>query len=274
MGRTKTVLLTKKIGNKILNSRFTIELFAAVLFGCAAPIAHGNIAAEKNSDFEFGTNVKFITERVSHGVRSCGKAVVPSVALGYKISDDLKVSLSADVIAALVDKYSRVAPCLGVTYYATDIFTLDAGYTHYIYASAVGDAQKNSNEIYAGATVNILLSPALYTFYDFDGEDFSIDASVSHSFDMSERIIDGLSFDVGASIGYENVGKLDGKRIEGQKRDFIYYGVSGDIVCAINANAKAKIGVSYGGNSAKLNSWVNGPHRNFVWVTASLGCSF
>ncbi|MDR1595631.1 MAG: hypothetical protein LBR91_01750 [Puniceicoccales bacterium] len=225
-------------------------------------------------DFELVVGTKFATERVAHGCKICGRVIVPSVTVGYKASDELKVFLSTDVIAALEQKYGRVSPCIGFTYEATDMLTLEAGYTRYFYLS--GDKQKHSNEIYGGVTANVLLSPAVYSFYDFNNEDFSIETKVSHKFDLGDIVAPGVGVRIGAKVGYERARKCSGECIaDHEKRDFFYYGATADIVYDINSNATARVGVAYEGNSANKNSWVNsGTTKNFTWMNASIDCSF
>ncbi|MDR2629203.1 MAG: hypothetical protein LBC30_04410 [Puniceicoccales bacterium] len=227
-----------------------------------------------NEKLEWEMGVKYATERVSNGCKSCGKAVFPHLGLGYKILEDVKLFVAMDTIAALKEKYARVAPCLGILYTMADAFTIDTGYTHYFYTFASGDGQKHSNEIYGGIGVNIFLSPSLYAFYDFDNKDFSLKGKVVYEIDLGERLMQGLGVEVSGDVGYETAKKSNGQWIEGEQRDFFFYGAGVDLVYTINKEAKAKIGGAWGGNSAKTHTWVNDTHRNFIWINASVECSF
>ncbi|MDR2776695.1 MAG: hypothetical protein LBB17_01450 [Puniceicoccales bacterium] len=227
-----------------------------------------------NEKLEWEMGVKFATERVSNGCKSCGKAVLPCLGVGYKILDDVKLSVAVDTIAALKEKYGRVAPCLGILYTVTDVFTIDTGYTRYFYTFASGDEQKYSNEIYGGIGVNIFLSPSLHAFYDFDNEDFSLKAKVMYEIDLGKRLMQGLGIEVSGDVGYETAKKSNGQWIEGEKRDFFFYGAGVDLAYTINKKAKAKVGGAWEGNSAKTHTWVNDVHRNFIWINASVECSF
>ncbi|MDR2432153.1 MAG: hypothetical protein LBD34_00125 [Puniceicoccales bacterium] len=227
-----------------------------------------------NENLEWEMGVKFATERISNGCKSCGKAVFPHLGLGYKILEDVKLSVAVDTIAALKEKYGRVAPCVGILYTMMDVFTIDTGYTHYFYSSASGDGQKHSNEIYGGIGVNIFLSPSLYAFYDFNNEDFSLKAKVVYEIDLKERLMQGLGVEVSGEIGYETAKKYNGQCIEGEKRNFFFYGAGVDLTYTINEKAKARIGVAWEGNSAKTHTWVNDAHKNFIWMSASVECLF
>ncbi|MDR1457796.1 MAG: hypothetical protein LBI47_03050 [Puniceicoccales bacterium] len=227
-----------------------------------------------NEKTEWEMSVKFATERVSNGCKSCGKAVFPHLGLGYKILEDVKLSVALDAIAALEENYGRMAPCLGILYAMAEVYTIDAGYTHYFYTSASGDRQKHSNEIYGGIGIDIYLSPSLYAFYDFNNEDFSLEAKVVYEIDLGERLGQGLGMEIDGKIGYETAKKCSGQCIEGEKRNFFFYGAGVDLVYTINDKAKAKAGVAWEGNSAETHSWVNNAHRNFIWVSASVECLF
>jgi hypothetical protein len=245
------------------------------LFAIAAVclISLGANVATADQAFEFGTGIKFVSERVAHGCKCCGKAVYPSVVLGYRVSDDLKLSFSLDAIAALEEKYGRMSPCIGVSHNIGDILTVDGGYTLYFYLTS--DSQKHSNEIYGGVTANVFLSPSIYAFYDFNNEDFSVETKILHKFDLSDRTVPGMGVELGAQIGYERAEKCSGKHIaDGERKYFFYCGVGADLTYDISDNAKAKVGVAYEGNSAQKKSWATGSDRNFVWVRASADCSF
>jgi hypothetical protein len=227
-----------------------------------------------NEEPKWEMGVKFATERVSNGCKSCGKAVFPHLGLGYKILENMKLSIALDAIAALEENYGRVAPRLGILYTAAEVYTIDTGYTHYFYTSASGNGQKHSNEVYGGVGMDIFLSPSIYAFYDFNNEDFALETKVVHEIDLGERLRQGLSVEVGGKVGYETAKKCSGKCIEGEKRSFFFYGAGVDLMYTINDRAKAKVGVAWEGNSAETHSWVNNAHKNFMWVNTSVECSF
>ncbi|MDR1413582.1 MAG: hypothetical protein LBI56_01420 [Puniceicoccales bacterium] len=261
---------------RIYTLNFMRKLFAIVwlLLGVLAICVPGRSAlGALDPHFTVDTNVAVKTERVSHGCRSCSEAFFAAAQVGYKVRESVKLSAGTEAIVSFDGKYSRVSPCVSFTWDMTEMFTLDSGYTHYFYTSARDGGQKGSNEIYAGIAANVLLKPAFYTFYDFDNQDFSAEVSVGHKFDL-QQCLRGLELEVSAKIGVEAVKKAGGVAIEGEKKDFFYYGTGAGLVYAFNDNARVKVGISYEGNSAKKNSWVNGSHRDFLWGSASINCSF
>ncbi len=75
-----------------------------------------------------------------------------------------------------------------------DKLSLDVGYIYYGLESA-GDTQ----EIYVSAAYDVLLSPALTIYYDFEeGSGAFIVAAVGHSFEVSK----GMDLSLGASASY------------------------------------------------------------------------
>jgi hypothetical protein len=77
-----------------------------------------------------------------------------------------------------------------------DTVSLTIGNTSYLM-----DEAEDTNELYLGATLNILLSPTLTIYYDWDESDETgifLTAGVSHSFEL----MDSLALNLGGLIGF------------------------------------------------------------------------
>ncbi|MDR0679704.1 MAG: hypothetical protein LBF42_01555 [Puniceicoccales bacterium] len=209
-------------------------------------------------------------------------------------------------------------PYIGISYEVTDLVTLDAGYVHHFYTNTpdesmlVGheiknkieaangnpdvnpgvyyykyptNAKRHSNEIFLGATVDVILSPALYFSYDFDAKEVDIEGRVAYTYDLSQFGAAGAALELGGKIGYDRVGKpwLQ-NNVESDvlgKKGYFYGGLNADAIYSFNEHSKARAGVEFCGNSSKAN-WLKGLNtaynpkgrKAFVWFNASVDCSF
>lgn len=130
---------------------------------------------------------------------------------GWQLSDDSAIQPSAGITyegfgANIWSNYDSDTTAITETdftlnyTFSADKFGFDVGYIFYTFPDSDFDTQ----EIYVSASYDVILSPSLTIYYDFDeGEGAFIVASVGHSFTLSKD----LSVDLGASIGY-NVGNL------------------------------------------------------------------
>lgn len=129
----------------------------------------------------------------------------------------------------------------GYTLSLTDLLVLDVGAIYYWFPN-VSDSR--SREVYIGAAYDVMLSPAVYVFYDFDLETLTVEASVGHSIPLADYGIERTSLDLLAYAGYAT---------PRSDPDWLYYGGSADIVHALNDNLSFSVGVRYAGNDENIN---------------------
>ena len=98
-----------------------------------------------------------------------------------------------------VDYYLDYTTSLGFFDEKWEKVSASVGYIYYDFPSlSSGD---DSQEIYGGVAIDVLLSPALTIYYDYDeGDGTYYEASLSHSVPLSERI----DLNLGATIGYND----------------------------------------------------------------------
>ncbi|NRA27948.1 MAG: hypothetical protein HRU10_11960 [Opitutales bacterium] len=111
----------------------------------------------------------------------------------------------------------------------SDLVSLDFGGTIYYYPEA-GSGDESTFEAYIGAAFDVLASPAIYVYYDFDLEWVTVEGSVGYSIPLSEE----ASFDLGGYIGY-----IDGDDIDGG----YYVGATADISYTFTDYASGSIGI-------------------------------
>lgn len=223
------------------------------------------------SDLSISGAFAFESEYIFRGVQLGENSLQPSVELGFPVaggslyagiwnSNDIENGGAANEI----DYY------FGYAYPVTDIFTVDAGLTIYHYPEAVttGGGLQATQEVYLGVAADVLLSPALYFYYDFELEQIVIEGSVGYSIDLAEYAgIDSTSIDLGGYLG--NVSADDVSQAPGdQSNGYTYWGLSADLVYGFNDNVAAAVGGRYAGNNDD-----NGDD-SFLWWGTSLSFSY
>lgn len=100
--------------------------------------------------------------------------------------------------------------------FSVDKFSFDAGYIYYAL-----DGADDTQELYLSVGYDLLLSPTLAFYYDFDeGNGAFIVASIGHSFD----VVKDIALDVGASASYNINNKVMGVDEEGNDFSNFYNG--------------------------------------------------
>lgn len=148
----------------------------------------------------------------------------------------------------------------GFAYDVTDMFSVDAGLTYYMYPDSGGDA--DTTEMFFGVAADVLLSPAVYIYYDFTLEALTFEGSVGYSLDLAEYAgVEGASLDLGAYLGNTSN--------DSANNGYTYWGLTADLVYALNENVSTSLGGRYAGN----NDDVNGDDSH-LWFGASVGFSY
>jgi hypothetical protein len=121
----------------------------------------------------------------------------------------------------------------GYGYKLSDSIKLDLGVTRYLYE---GQSAIDSTELYVGASVDTLLKPSFYAYYDFDRVTAGVatyTASIGHSVALS---VIGSSLDLSALVGFVNAY---------DDEEYVYGVISAAIPYKLSENATLTVGVDY-----------------------------
>lgn len=100
---------------------------------------------------------------------------------------------------------------------AVEKFSYDVGYIYY----ALEGSENDTQEVYVTVGYDVILSPSLTVYYDFDeGDGAFIVASVGHTFELPRK----LSVDVGASVSYDAGNSVMGTDSDGDDINAFYNG--------------------------------------------------
>lgn len=253
------------------------------------------------------------SEDVYRGKKLAGFAVQPMLKMGYPVWEgELYTSMffslpvnEGPVSGTNLDAFwgtsnrDRADFTFGYSMPVTDMFSIDFGYTYHWYIQHNVYGVDRSNEIYLGATADVILDPSLYLYYDWDLEQFVAQFDVSYSFDLTQYTSDwgvgGTSIDLGAHVGWLSaddytagqrgpVGGVD--TLKKWSNGYTYGGLKADLVFALNDVAKASIGMRWEANndgkdglhaiggSTNFIPANQGNHESMFWWEAAVTFSF
>lgn len=265
-------------------------------------------SADFLSDLSLSGTFDYETQYVYRASKLADHSFQPSVELGYPVlGGDLYAGVWTNqpistvevpfgpagfpVGNARVVQGNEIDFYAGYAYPVTDIFTVDVGATYYWYPESAGaGAINHTTEVYFGVSADVLLSPAVYFYYDFDLEQTLVEFSIGYSLDLGEYIgAEGVSIDTGAYLGILNTGDTSGGAANNLvfapapadfSNGYTYGGVTADLVYAFSENVSGSMGVRWSinndGSTGPANTvYAGGPtSESQVWFGATLGFAY
>jgi uncharacterized protein (TIGR02001 family) len=150
-------------------------------------------AAPEASALSVTVDVTYVSDYVFRGVKLADASIQPSVEAAY---GDFYAGawhsseLSNNNGGTETDLYA------GYGFAVTDIISLDVGGTAYTYS---GGSSDDTLEAFVGASFDVLLSPTLYYYYDFDNDESVVEASIGYSIPLDAI---KASLDLSAKYGW------------------------------------------------------------------------
>ncbi len=210
-------------------------LALAVLTAGVSAQAQTAVAAQ-SSALSVTADISYVSEYVFRGIRYAGDSIQPSVKATY---GDFYASvwnsndLNSTNTSSNVNETDLNA---GYGYKLSDSIKLDLGVTRYLYE---GQSDLDSTELYVGASVDTLLKPSFYAYFDNESEKSGVatyTASIGHSVALS---VIGSSLDLSALVGFVN-------RYDTQ--EYVYGVIGAAIPYKLSENATLTFGVDYVAN--------------------------
>ncbi|MDR3144076.1 MAG: outer membrane beta-barrel protein [Puniceicoccales bacterium] len=258
-----------------------LAVTVAWLLGFGVLCADGDpiVFVPSASHLTVSSDVKFSSARMYRGRREMSKVCEFKVEISERISEEMHVYAGLNAVMEIkCGTANNASPYCGIIYNFLGCCTADFGYIRHFYTSLPSCVRRCTNEIYVGLCANVPLSPSLYCFYDFIRDEFAAECKIGQRFWWSETRLNGFSVYLGAEIGWDRAQHPFGVSDTLKKGSgYCYYSVDADLIYAFSENAKASIGVFYGGNLSGSKSWANGggrTKRSNTWLTASANCSF
>ena len=203
----------------------TILALAVLAAGVSASAAE----AAKASELAVTLDVTYVSDYVFRGVKLADASIQPSVEAAY---GDFYAGLwHSDAISDGAANFSGSETDLyaGYNLAINETFSADLGVTRYTYS---GGSNDDTTEVFGGLKANVLLSPSVYYYYDFDLEVSSYIGSIGYSIPV-EKV--GVSVDLSATYGY----------IQIPSDDYSYWGVGVAVPYKLSETAKLTGAVNY-----------------------------
>lgn len=147
----------------------------------------------------------------------------------------------------------------GYGFAVNDTISLDAGVTRYTYEAAKGD---DSTEVYVGLTADVLLSPSLYYYYDFDNEKSSYIGSIGYSLPVDAI---NASLDFTGTVGFIQAPNSS---------DYTYASIGVAIPYALSETATLTVGAEYIYNDSKTLAGFQNDKSGFLVGSIGLSIGF
>ncbi|MBC8040469.1 MAG: hypothetical protein H7Y06_08005 [Opitutaceae bacterium] len=200
------------------------------LAALAASVSASAQEAAKSSELAVTLDITYVSDYVFRGVKLADASIQPSIEAAYGdfyagvwYSDATSQTNATALFDSEADLYA------GYNLSINETFSADLGVTRYTYN---GGSQFDSTEAFVGLKANVLLSPSVYYYYDFDLEVSSYIGSVGYSLPV-EKV--GLSLDFSATYGY----------IQVPATDYSYWGVGVAVPYKLSETAKLTGAVNY-----------------------------
>jgi len=176
-------------------------------------------------------DVTYVSDYVFRGVKLADASIQPSVEASY--GDFYAGAWHSDAVSQSIAFFdSETDLYAGYNLAINETFSADLGVTRYTYN---GGSQDDSTEVFAGIKADVLLSPSVYYYHDFDLEVSSYIGSIGHSLPIAKL---GVSLDLSATLGYIQSPGGDGS-------DYTYWGVGAAVPYKLSETAKLTGAVNY-----------------------------
>lgn len=184
----------------------TLILTALALVGLVAA-AHAEVEKSASADVSVMSNYVWRGQKLSDDW-----VIQPSISLGYGgFGANLWANWDGDS-----SELTETDLTLSYSHDLTDKVGLEAGYIYYAL-----DSVPDTQEIYVGASVDVLLQPSVTLYYDIDeGSGGFLVVSIGHSIPLPKDI----SLDLGASASVDLENKVMGPGEDGSEFTGLYNG--------------------------------------------------
>lgn len=230
-----------------------LKSLAALTAFAGSTAAYGQLTPE---DITVETEFAFESEYSFRGSKLGGPSLQPGMEIGVKdayFGTWMSMPLNRGRIMGGAEE-NEVDFYAGYVFALNDMVELDIGYTYYWFPDGGG----SEREPYIGAAFDVFLDPAIYLFYETEGEIFTAELSGGYAFDLEEIGLAGFELDLGAYLGF--IADTD------ESEDYFYYGLSADVVYALNEVTTFSIGPRLAGNSD--DDLGGEPQQQLWWGTA------
>jgi len=241
----------------------------------ASVLGAGALSAQSLADLTLTGTFNLESEYVFRGQKLAQESFQPSLEAGLPLYGgdfyagvwtNLPIENNAE---NEIDFYA------GFAYPVTDMFTVDVGAIYYWYPSQdnspLDGTVDREREVYVGVSADVILSPAVYGFWDFDQEGWTLEGSVGYTFDLEQAAgVSGAALELGGYLGYTDVDDVSAGQGTEAGNGYGYVGGSADLTYQVNEATSTGLGVRVAYN----NDDIPGASDTFFWWGANVTFSY
>lgn len=253
-------------------------LIPVLLFLTLLPLYDDCCAWFNSDDLRMEGTCGYESRFVYRGSKLAKDILNPNIKLSYQLPYDFSIYGGAWGAFTLRNTenmtVNQVNPLVGVTWDLYEYLTFDFGYLRYIYTNTDQNGRdfhnrhsSNQNELYFGGTVNIILSPSLYAFYNFELGQWVVEPSISYCFVVYNCHQHSVSLDFDVKMGWLHAKRFNGNKrassVSAHKNSYYYGKVQVDVTVRINECLSVSIGPRFSANNDGFIAnadLINGPY--------------
>lgn len=228
----------------------------------AALAAGASVQAEEAqaSALSVTVDVTYVSDYIFRATNLGNAAIQPSVEAAY---GDFYAGVWASNAISNTDDLSEVDLYAGYGLAIDDTFSADVGVTRYTYE---GGSAIDTTEAFVGVSADVLLTPSVYAYYDFDLDNTTFELSVGYSLPVDAI---HTSLDFSAAAGYVDLGDA----IAGND-DYTYYSVGVAVPYKLSETATLTAGVDYVYNNEDTVAGFNGGDNDVIVGKVGISIGF
>ena len=219
-----------------------IKQTALVVAALAAGVS-AQAEEAKASALSVTVDVTYVSDYIFRATQLADASIQPSVEAAY--GDFYAGIWASDGISDATGSEADLYAGYGLA--INDTFSADVGVTRYTYQ---GGSAIDTTEAFVGVSADVLLTPSVYAYYDFDLDNTTVELSVGYSLPVDAI---NTSLDFSAAAGYVDLGDS----IAGND-DYTYYSVGVAVPYKLSETATLTAGVDYVYNNEDTVAGFNG----------------
>ncbi len=259
--------------------KFLKSVAVAIFISTVSRIA----AAYDDDKAHLKAGVEFETQRVHRGSLKSQDLVEPQLMLSKKTEKHCFYFGTKGYLptkATHVFK-NEVQFSGGNLYQLSDFFSVDFGGSYNWQPEKQIGVLRHSRELYIGVNADILLSPSIYLFHDFERRQWAMETRFGYPFELDEFGLPNTALESEFWLGFLKAKKPYGG-VRGpewdRKNKYIYFGTGLSLAFFLGENTVFKVGPRWvynrDGNHPYSIANEYGNHSHLLWVACSLELRF
>lgn len=231
----------------------------------------------------FKVAIEFETQRIHRGSLKSQNLVEPQVLVSKQNGKNcLYFGTKAYLPTKATNVFKNEIQFTGGNLYRlTEFFSVDLGATYNWQPEKQIERLRHNRELYFGVNADILLSPSVYLFHDFERRQWALETRFGYPFELDEFGLPNTALESEFWLGFLRAKKpYGGMRTPewDRKNKYVYFGAGLSLAFFLGENAVFKFGPRWvynrDGNHPYSIANEYGNHSHLLWLACSLELRF